>query len=466
MTGADGTKSGARRIGVVVLCLWLTVGAVGLLNSDLDLPRAIGSLGRTTDTAPGNGGTSQAASPASRLAESTARLAAARHLLSARAEAVRTRDKRSWMATVDSQGPAASTFRGRQSVTFDNLIKLSLGHFSYDRVELAPVLDVARTRQVGVGAWAAAVTGSYSLAGLGRAGQPFEATYTMVRRSGGWRITDDSDGVTTPFQMWDLPGLRVVHGRSAVVVGNAPESRMREYSKIADSAVSRVRRVWGSDWSSRVVLVTPATDEEFARLLSRPADSGLDQVAAITQGVVEAGHRAEGDRVVVNPRAFTALQPVGRRVVITHELTHVAVRSSTTSPVPIWLAEGLADYIGYSGIDLTRQRVASELLTRVRAGKGPTELPSEVDFDPSLTSIAPSYSGSWLAVSRLVDLYGQGKVVAFYRRAASVTTAGESARPDPDEAVARAFPVSLGVSQAEFVAGWRRYLRTLAYAGR
>lgn len=471
--------TGVRRIAVVALCLGLTVGTVGLLNSDLDIPRAIGGLGdavdkaadKAADKAPGKGGTSQAASPVPGLAERTARLAAARDLLSARAEAVRTRDKSSWMATVDSQGTAASTFRGRQSVMFDNLLKLSLGHFSYDHVRLAPALDPTRTRQVGAGAWAATVTGSYSLAGAGRAaqsfeaGQPFEATYTLVHRPGGWRIADDADGVT-PFQMWDLPGLRVVHGRSVVVVGNAPQARMREYSTIAESAVGRVTGVWGSDWSSHVVFVTPATDEEFARLLSRPADSGLDQVAAITQGVLEAGQRAKGDRVVVNPRTFTALQPVGRRVVVTHELTHVAARSSTTSPVPIWLAEGLAEYIGYSGTDLTRERVASELLTNVRAGKGPTELPSEVDFDPTaLTSIAPSYSGSWLAVSRLVDLYGQARVVAFYRRVASATADGEAVRPDPDVVAARAFPRSFGVSEAEFVGGWRRYLRTLAHAG-
>jgi len=68
-------------------------------------------------------------------------------------------------------------------------------------------------------------------------------------------------------------------------------------------------------------------------------------------------------------------------------------------------------------------------------------------------------------VSRLVDLYGQARVVAFYRRVASATTAGEAVRPDPGEVAARAFPPSFGVSEEEFVGGWRRYLRTLAQAG-
>jgi len=211
-----------------------------------------------------------------------------------------------------------------------------------------------------------------------------------------------------------------------------------------------------------VVIVTPATTEQFSRLLGRSAGTGLDQVAAITQGTIDQGQRAQGDRVVINPKAFTALQPIGRRVVISHELTHVAVRSSSSRPVPIWLSEGLADYVGYSGLDLPRRRVASELLTLVRAGNGPTALPTAADFDPARNTIAPSYSASWLAISRLVDLYGQSRVVAFYREIAGTPVAGAVALPDPDATAARAFPLSFGVTEPQFVVSWRHYLQALA----
>jgi hypothetical protein len=426
----------------------------------LDLPGAIGTLRQTTQRAFGPDRRNQAASSVPKVDDQMVRLGAAQDLLSARAAAVKARSKSSWMATVDLHG---SVFRERQSLEFDNLIRLPLGQFSYGAVHLAPALTTTRGRQVGPGAWAATVTGTYSLAGFDRAPQSFEATYTVVHRPGGWRIAGDTDGVTS-MQMWDLPGLRVLRGKFSMVIGNAPQARMRDYSTIADSAARRVSGVWGTDWNSHVVLVTPSTNEEFTRLLSRSSDQGLDQVAAITQGVIEPGRRAQGDRVVINPKAFTALQPMGRRVVITHELTHVAARSSTTSSVPIWLTEGMADYVGYTGLDLPRERVASELLALVRAGKGPTALPTEVEFDPSRTTISPSYSGSWLAVSRLVDLYGQAKVVAFYRRVASGATAGGAVPRDPDVAAAVAFPRSFRVTQTQFVDGWRRYLRTLAYA--
>ena len=151
-------------------------------------------------------------------------------------------------------------------------------------------------------------------------------------------------------------------------------------------------------------------------------------------------------------------------MVITHELTHVAARSSTTDPVPIWLTEGMADYVGYSGLDIPRERVAGELLALVRAGKGPSALPTAIDFDPSRSKITTSYSGAWLAVCHLVDLYGQAKVVAFYRAVASAQSTSGVIQPDPEITAASEFPHSFWVTEPQFVASWRRYLRTLAQA--
>jgi len=366
------------------------------------------------------------------------------------------------MSTLDRP---ALAFRERQSVVFDHLVKLPLVGFSYGGKRLAPALRPERVRQLGPKAWATTVTGTYSLAGFDRAPQSFDATYTLVRRADGWRLAADTDGAT-PMQMWDLPGMKVIRGRSGIVIGNAATTRMRDYRTALDLAVRRVSGVWGVGWSTQVVILTPSTEGEFARLLSRPTGRGLDQVAAITQGVIERGRQAQADRVVINPRAFTALQPLGRQVVITHEVTHVAARSSTTSPVPIWLAEGMADYVGYSGLGLSPQRLASALFELVRAGKGPTELPAEADFDPSRTTIATSYSAAWLAVSRLADLYGQARVVAFYRAVASARTTDGVVRTDPEATTRNAFRTSFGVTQEQFVAGWRRSLRTLADARR
>lgn len=446
----------ARRIAAIGFCAGLALGIAGLVYRDVDLSQVPG-----VHQSANAGGTNQAASALPGLGAHSAALAAAQHLLSARAAAVKTRNKSSWMSTVDLQ---PSPFRSRQSVVFDNLMRLPLGQFSYGGVLPAPALTAARARQVGPKAWAVTVPVTYSLAGLDRAPQTYEATYTLVYRAGRWRIADDADG-DTAMQMWDLPGMRVVKGSFGIVVGNAPEARMQDYAMIAVLAVRQVSRVWGTDWNSRVVILTPSSEQEFARLLSRSSENGLDQVAAITQGVIKAGQRAQGDQVVVNPRTFTALLPIGRQEVITHELTHVATRSSTTSPVPIWLSEGMAEYVGYSGLNIPRQIVAADLLTLVREGKGPAALPGAAAFDPTQRDIGPSYSQAWLAVSRLVDLYGQAKAVLFYRSVASVPGPTGGRQADPDATAMLDFPRIFGVSQAEFVAGWRAYLSTLAKTG-
>jgi hypothetical protein len=450
----------ARRVAAIALCAGLAVGLAGQLLTGAPDRRGVGAgVSQATQTArPGIGDTNQAGSSVPTVDEESARVAAAQELMSARAAAVRARNKKAWMATVDRPG---SSFGLRQSMAFDNLIQLPIGQFSYGTVQLAPGLTAERALQVGPRAWAASVTGTYSLAGYDRAPRPFESTYTLVNRPGGWRIAQDTDG-DTQMQMWDLPGLRALRGQSVIVIGNAPEARMRDYRATADSAVRRVTGVWGADWNAHVVIVTPATTEEFARLLSRPADGGLDQVAAITQGEIDPGRQAQGDRVVINPKAFTALEHIGRQVVITHELTHVAIRSSTTRPVPIWLSEGMADYAGYSGLGLPRVRVAADLLTLVRQGKGPKALPTAADFDPDRAKIAPFYSASWLAVSRLVDLYGRARVISFYRAIAGRLSVDQGVQFDPDAVASQAFPKSFGVTEARFVDGWTRYLKTLS----
>ncbi|MEO7058317.1 MAG: hypothetical protein ABI083_01215, partial [Lapillicoccus sp.] len=190
--------------------------------------------------------------------------------------------------------------------------------------------------------------------------------------------------------------------------------------------------------------------------------SGLDQVAAITDGPLDPGGAATSDRVFINPDAFAKLNAQGRRVVVTHELTHVTVRSTTTRAVPLWLSEGFADYVGFSGLGLDPKVVAADLLAEVRAGTGPTGLPSDEDFDPAHGIIAPSYNAAWLATSRIAQLDGQDRLVALYRAVAVGNAVDPTVATDPTVVVKQAFPAVLGVSEDEFTAGWLADLRRLA----
>ena len=244
-------------------------------------------------------------------------------------------------------------------------------------------------------------------------------------------------------------------------MGSGPASRLRPYLALGNLAVRRVDAVWTARWNSRLVLVVPKSAAQMAELVGQDKDS-VGQVAAVTDGPFDTHGRAGADRVVVNPGAFATLQSRGQQVVVTHEATHVAIRATTDQPVPLWLSEGMADYVGYRDVGATRRQVAAALLAKIRAGSGPKALPSAADFDPSRTTIAPSYNAAWLAVNRIVDRYGRAALVRFYLAAATTPTGSSGATQDPDEAVAAAFDSVLGTSQAAFTKQWLAYLQTLA----
>jgi hypothetical protein len=377
-------------------------------------------------------------------------------LLAARADAVRTRDRAAFLATLDNP---ASGFGLRQLTMFDNLSRLPLATFSYGTPEPAPALGADRVAQVGPDAWVSRVAGRYSLAGFDTIPREFESYFTVVRRAAAWKLADDTDGGTQP-QLWDISNFTVLRSPTTLVVGSGPVSRLRPYLALGDTAVPRVSRVWTVPWKRRVVLVVPATAAQMAEQLGQSPGS-VDQVAAVTDGPFDSMGRAGADRVVINPRAFASLQRRGQQVVVTHESTHVAIRSTTDRPVPLWLSEGMADFVGYRDVGVSRQQVAAALLDRVRARKGPTGLPAAADFDPSRTTIAPTYNAAWLAINRIVDRYGQAALVRFYLRVA--TSPDPSAPPgDADANTQAAFSSVLHTSEAAFTRDWLGYLRSLA----
>ena len=378
-------------------------------------------------------------------------------LLAARSAAVRGHDRAAFAATL---ADPSSGFGLRQLAQYDALATLPLGTFPYGTPEPAPALGADRLAQLGPEAWVSRVPGRYSLAGYDTATREFESYFTVVRRGSDWRLADDTDG-GTQVQAWDLPAFTVLRSPTTLVMGSGPASRLRPYLALGNLAVSRVDAVWTAPWNSRLVLVVPRTAAQMAEQVGQDKDS-VAQVAAVTDGPFDARGRAGADRVVVNPAAFATLESRGQQVVVTHEATHVAIRATTDRPVPLWLSEGMADYVGYRDVGATRRQVAAALLTRVRAGTGPKTLPTAGDFDPARTTIAPSYNAAWLAVNRIVDRFGRRALVRYYLAVATTPDGSSSTAPDPDEAAGAAFRTVLGTSEAAFTKEWLAYLRTLA----
>ncbi len=268
---------------------------------------------------------------------------------------------------------------------------------------------------------ASTATSAGSMAGTGSAstnGTPDGSSAEVT----GWSTSDRP-------QPWDLDGVVATRTGGSLVVAPPGELLTDLASRVAP-ALRAVSSVWAG--SVPAVVVLPARDADAARLLGREQTAGteasadaLRDVAAVTDGPTTPGAGAGADRVVVVPGAWSGLTSAGRDVVLTHELTHVVVRRTTTGAVPLWLSEGFAELVAYRRAALP-ERVGVLAALGGDDGDGGddgghiTGLPADRDFDPSTGHLPRAYARS-LAVVRAAAAGPRGLdgVVRLYRAVAA-----------------------------------------------
>jgi hypothetical protein len=379
--------------------------------------------------------------------------AAVRALLAGRAAAVLAGNRAAFLATVD---PRAAAFRARQARLFDALRRVPFASWSYE-VDVTPRPLPGRVRYdaPAFSPWVVALR--YRLRGYEARPTSVEQHLTFVRRGGRWLLGSDSDfdaaGPKTAREIWDVGPVVAVRGKRSLVLGH-PGGRVSlpSLAAEADRDIPRVNAVWGRRWTQQVVVVVPDSTKELARLLDRTPAS-LRQIAAVATAEVGGAHPV-GNRVLVNPTALAGLGALGRQVVMTHEITHVATRDLTSSGAPTWLVEGFADYVAYRGTGVPVRAAADELAGDVRAGRGPTVLPADRDFAGSNPRLARAYESAWLACRLVARRAGEAGLVRLYRGVGPARTGATQAR------LAGALRSVLGITPAEFTADWRRYVRT------
>ena len=151
---------------------------------------------------------------------------------------------------------------------------------------------------------------------------------------------------------------------------------------------------------------------------------------------------------MINPTVFDDLGPIGSHVVITHESTHVAT-AATTVTLPLWVAEGFADYVGVGAVDVPLSVSARAALRDVRRHGVPRHLPGDSQFSGS--SIEVAYEQAWLAMRVIARDYGRRQLVAFYEDVVHRPYAVRSAVRD-----------NLSTSLSGLTQTWRTYLKGLA----
>ncbi|MDQ1294794.1 MAG: hypothetical protein QG608_2679 [Actinomycetota bacterium] len=406
---------------------------------------------------PGTGQRSPSTSSTSSAVSAPARTTALGSLLEHRAAAVSAEDRDAWLSPVD---PAARAFRQTQGLVFDRLLRLPIVSWEYRVAGAGEPLPAERSARLGGAAFLMEVQLRYRLE---PDTQDVVRTQflTVVRRDGNWYVSSDADG-KTERDPWDLGPVTVETGTRSLVVSVDPDrGAAQDLAEDLDAAAARVDRVWGKDWARTVVLLVPGDREHMAELLGRADTDSLDQVAAVTTGPMwrdPAGvlPPRTADRIVVNPEVFEDLNEIGRRVVLTHETTHVATRATMTAAPPLWLEEGFADYIAYLGSGLSDRAVVRDARAEFARGTAPVGLPEVEDFEPERGPIASAYAEAWAACDLIARTVGKDGLLRFYRTASDPTVARTG-----DEPVDVAFRAVLGTSQDDFEDRWREYLDSL-----
>lgn len=379
--------------------------------------------------------------------------------------AVRTGDSRALGTLIDDRSPALlATERARIAA----LSAVPLADFGY---ELAPEPElslpdetVARFGSDEVRAHRVHLR--FAVDGIDDVPTRRPVTVLFVHRPHGWRIADDEPvlaGAETPTTWrgpWDHGPLHVAaaqtEGGRSLVIGHPDDAAFVDRTaRELPSAVEAVDELWDADWPRRALVVVTSSREEFTHLVGSRHDGDEIAAVAVSDHVDNERGIATGQRIVLNPAASERLDGDSLRVVLAHEMVHVATRADTVDGSPMWILEGFADHLGRraagedgSGDTVEVQRVAPTLTREVRSSGPPASLPADADFTGERSVLA--YEAAWSIAAFTADEFGHDRLVALYRALAT--------GPVPAGRLDEVLADILGVDTAGFVDRWGRWL--------
>jgi hypothetical protein len=251
---------------------------------------------------------------------------------------------------------------------------------------------------------------------------------------------------TAPF--WLTDSLTVAHGAGWTVAASRPATARMLAAELP--ALMRRVDVLVPTSSDAVTVYVPSDIDAMQETSGRIA-GGVERLA----GVVVSADGSTGSRapvlVVLNPDQLVTLNKLGREAVLAHEITH-AITGVGVVEMPMWLAEGFADYVGVEVAGVPSRIAARAARKDVLQNGLPSEFPGNLAFGrTSFRAVEVAYQQSRLAVGAMVEAFGEPAVLRMYDRVV--------AHP---EDLAGSVRAELGVGLAEVKRLWRAELRELA----
>ncbi|WGX99809.1 hypothetical protein QI633_14815 [Nocardioides sp. QY071] len=325
--------------------------------------------------------------------------------LNKRARGLRTHDVARFRKALD-RGDAGLV--EEQQAYFDNLAQLPVGELHYE-VAADTITPVEGSEDY----WVEVVLS------LGLDG--YDATPTRTRDRFLFTPSPDKSRLvitsTTDYswetahpgnlQPWDLGPIQV---REAVgVLGIFDDTTVRNAGKVLDAAGSGrsdVRSVIGSTSATAPtgVVVYSLRDPAFLRGLADQTVGDPDRADGLTIAVpvdgMDASQGVASYRIFLNPRVLE--QPVGvLGRLVRHELTH-ATLGSRGHGAPLWLSEGVAEYVSVQPMAPTRRRLPARALDLAATV---TDLPGAAQFGGP--DAEAWYAVSWWVCEYVASVYGR-----------------------------------------------------------
>ena len=320
--------------------------------------------------------------------------------------------------------------------------------------------------------WVSPVELSYALGGARTPGldEPvvtLTETMSFARYDDDWKIVGDGtlapDPTPTTIKTagpaevgpWEFGGLAAIDvktagGSSTVLSYPKTESTTAAVAKALPAAVTAVDEFWGEDWPRRAAVVATGGPDEFAGLTrTQSAETRTAAAATVFSRIDKQDKKVIGQRIVLSPNAASLSGPA-LAVVLRHELMHVATRLITAENAPLWLTEGVPEYVGRRGTYREFIDAAPDLAAAVAGGDLPKTLPADSAFAVDSDAARVAYQSAWSFAAFVADKYGEDKLKALYTL---VAKGGDS--PTQDAAITAA----LGRDKAALIKQWQSWLR-------
>ncbi len=373
-------------------------------------------------------GSTAAPSPASSASALSVREGIAA-LLEKRSVAVIEGDKDAFMSTVAG---FSGDFVDRQSRLFDSMMSLDLASYeltlAWDRFgDLARRSDRARYPR-GAEVLIPLTEERYRIRGFDPEPAAEDMFYTFVRVAGsGWKIAEDTDlediALYSARHLWDFGPIEAVPSEHFLLLthpcGDRPEGSTggcqpgaTGLTSVAERAIQQLDEYWTLSWPGKVAVLVPGSTDELARMIQ--ATFSLDTFVAFAYSTVDVANELDftGHRIMVNPESFLGRPEDEVHSILVHELAHIASRPTAGPFIPLFVEEGIAEYIGNDG------RPALDYLdSRVASGQFDRRLPKDFEFTTGgAEAIYTSYQEGQSAVRFFIDRWGFDRFLEFYRR--------------------------------------------------